>query len=264
MLSLRSPEFPPTAEEKSEALAEHVLCAMCRTRRFVFVASFDPPNSSILQTRRKEVAKSGFKSPVVWLESMCPNTAGGFVLSGPLSLSSVGKRQMQEHLGLDVLRGFSDPDLELIVVRRGGGWEPSARHGCRAGIRRGRILPLPVPILACATNLDAAPSVPWASRRSTWHPQTSQWSRKPCSCSSKLGNERHNPAPEDVAAPSDGSQLSGLRIQEQASQPERSTHHPLSGHELQVLVPGIGCWRHLGYDGICYKYRSLFSTFRDF
>lgn len=113
VLSLRPPELPPTAEEEPETLAEHVLCARCRTRRLVSVASFDPHNGSVLQMRRKEVAESGFKSPAVWLESMCPSTAGGFALSGPLSLSSVGKRQMQEHSGRDVLRGFSDPDWSL-------------------------------------------------------------------------------------------------------------------------------------------------------
>lgn len=64
------------------------------------------------------MAKSGFKPPVVWLESTCPNTARGFVLSSPLSLSDMEKRQIQEHLGLDVSRGFSDPALELSGLER--------------------------------------------------------------------------------------------------------------------------------------------------
>jgi len=168
--------------------------------------------------------------------------------------------------GSGCLEGLLRPSWFLLpgamTVRKGEGWEPDmVVEPASVGVTS---CPDQCPSLPMLPTLTQPPSGPWASRRSTWNPQTSQWSKKPCSCSSRLENKRHNPALENVAAPSDSGQRSGLQIQEQSSQPEQSTRHPLCGHELLVRLPGIRAWPHLGCDGICYKYKSLFSTFRDF
>lgn len=113
---------------------------------------------------------------------------------------------------------------EAIITRKGEGWKESARHGWRAGISRDQILHpahISSPFLPVLSALTHPPSAPWASRRSTWPPQTNQWSRKPCSCSNNLGPGKQALPPSwgKLQRPASSGQLSRLQTHDRASQP---------------------------------------------
>lgn len=151
--------------------------------RFIFIVSFDRvPHSSVLQMRKSKWQSQGLTPQP---GSRAGATTQSWRVSALCFSASLqcGQEANRGAFGSGYLEGLLRPNCSLLpealIMRKGVGWEepPDAARGHTS--QRSDPTQTSSPSLPMLSALTSPPSAPWACRRSTWRPQSSQWSRRP-------------------------------------------------------------------------------------